>query len=465
MNGSRREFLTATGTVLLGGLAGCTGAPTSGQTGGTTAQSPDGATTDAGGGGSGNGGETGDLSSLELRYETLASGFTSPVDVAIPDAFDGTRRFVVDQPGLLWLHDDAGLQSEPYLDITDRVVDLAGYDERGFLGLAFHPNFADNGRLFLRYSAPRRGGTPSNYSHTFVLSELTVDPEATTISADSERTLLEIPQPQANHNAGALAFGPDGYLYVAVGDGGAGNDEGRGHVDDWYSAVSGGNGQDVTQNLLGSILRIDVDTDGGVSGDDDKPYGIPEDNPLVGRDGFDEQYAWGLRNPWRLSFDGEDFYVADVGQGMWEEVNLVENGGNYGWNVREGAHCFRAGDCPTETPDGDPLIDPVLEYPHSGSGPSGIAVIGGYVYRGEEIPALSGVYVFADWRSGGRLFAARPQESRPWDIVEIPITDRDGGGENVLAFGRDPAGELYVCTNDSTRASRTTGTLNRLRVA
>ncbi|ELZ59741.1 MULTISPECIES: sorbosone dehydrogenase family protein [unclassified Haloferax] len=461
MNGSRREFLAATGAALLGGLAGCASAPTDDGAGGTTdgdATSDDTdsstATADTGGDGS--------LAGLEVAYETVATGFASPVDVAIPEAFGGSRRFVVDQPGRIWLHDDSGLRSESYLDITDRVVDLNGYDERGFLGVAFHPEFADNGRLYLRYSTPRRSGTPSNYSHTFVLSELTVDPEATTVSADSERTLLELPQPQSNHNAGAVAFGPDGYLYVATGDGGGANDEGRGHVDDWYDAVSGGNGQDVTGNLLGSVLRIDVDSTGGVSGDDDRPYGIPEDNPLVGSDGRDEQYAWGFRNPWRLSFDGEDCYVADVGQGAWEEVNLLEAGGNYGWNVREGAHCFRAGDCPTETPDGAPLIDPVLEYPHSGDGPSGVAVIGGHVYRGEAIPDLSGAYVFADWQSEGRLFAARPSESRPWDIAELPVADRDDGGTNVLAFGRDPDGELYVCTSDRGVVTGSSGALNRL---
>ncbi|WP_416839194.1 PQQ-dependent sugar dehydrogenase [Haloferax sp. DFSO52] len=465
MNGSRRAFLTTAGAAMFGGLAGCMGAPGGGGTGETTTSTGD-ETTTADGSTTNQQttpGASGDLSSLELRYETLASGFTSPVDVAIPEAFDGDRRFVVDQPGRMWLHDETGLRSDPYLDITDQVVELRGYDERGFLGVAFHPEFADNGRLYLRYSAPKRSGTPSNYSHTFVLSELTVDPEATTVSAESERTLLEIPQPQSNHNAGALAFGPDGYLYVAVGDGGAANDDGTGHVDDWYDAVAGGNGQDVSANLLGSILRLDVDSEGGVTGDEDKPYGIPDDNPLVGRSGFDEQYAWGLRNPWRLSFDGDDFYVADVGQGRWEEVNLVEAGGNYGWNVREGAHCFRASQCPTETPDGDQLVDPVLEYPHSGIGPSGVAVIGGYVYRGEEIPALSGAYVFADWQSQGRLFAALPQETHPWDIVEIPITDRDDGGTNVLAFGRDPAGELYVCTSGNRGVSGSSGTLNRLR--
>ncbi|WP_411968219.1 PQQ-dependent sugar dehydrogenase [Haloferax sp. YSSS75] len=453
MNGSRRAFLATTGAAVLGGLAGCIGAPGGGggdeTTTPSTGETTDGTTTaDAGG----------NLADVELRFETLAGGFASPVDVAIPEGFDGDRRFVVDQPGRMWLHSEMELHSDPYLDITDRVVDLNGYDERGFLGVAFHPEFVDNGRLYLRYSTPRRSGTPSNYSHTFVLSELTVDPEAMTVSADSERTLLEIPQPQSNHNAGALAFGPDGFLYVAVGDGGAGNDQGTGHADDWYDGVAGGNGQDVTSNLLGSILRIDVDAEG-----EDRPYGIPDDNPLVGREGFDEQYAWGFRNPWRLSFDGEDLYAADVGQARWEEVNLVERGGNYGWNVREGAHCFRADNCPTETPDGTPLVDPVLEYPHTGSGPSGIAVIGGYVYRGDEISALSGAYVFADWQSRGRLFAARPQASKPWDIAEIPISGRDDGGTNVLSFGRGPTGELYVCTSKNRGVSGSSGTLNRIR--
>ncbi|ELZ91566.1 quinoprotein glucose dehydrogenase [Haloferax mucosum ATCC BAA-1512] len=460
MDGSRRDFLAATGAAVLSGLAGCAGEPgtdgdNTGTDGGDAATlSPD---SDADGGNDSNG--SGSLSGVEVGYETLAGGFTSPVDIAIPAAFDGTKRFVADQPGRIWLHDDAGLRSDPYLDIADRVVDVGGYDERGLLGIAFHPEFGDNGRLFLRYSAPHRSGTPSNDSHTFVLSELTVEPEATTVTADSERVLLELPQPQGNHNAGTVAFAPDGYLYVGVGDGGGANDEGRGHIEDWYEAVSGGNGQDVTSNLLGSVLRIDVDSEG----DGDRPYGIPADNPLVGRDGLDEQYAWGFRNPWRLSFDGEDCYVADVGQNRWEEVNLLRRGGNYGWNVHEGTHCFRRDDCPTATPEGEPLLYPVLEYPHGGDGPSGIAVIGGHVYRGAEIDALSGAYVFADWQSGGRLFAARPQESRPWDITEIPIAVRDDGGRFVLAFGRDPAGELYVCTSDNSRVGGTSGTLNRLR--
>jgi glucose/arabinose dehydrogenase len=451
---NRRRFLRASAAAFAGSVAGCGGRSPGAETGPSTAG---GAVTTA----------PGDRSPLDgtgVGLARVASGFASPVDFFAPA---GTgRRFVVDQPGLVWEVTDGGRAETPYLDLRDRVVDVSGYSERGLLGVAPHPNFAGNGRLYVRYSAPRRAGTPPRYSHTFVLSELTVDPdpdpdpdadaEAGETIVDAERTLLEIPEPQPNHNAGSVVFGPDGYLYVGVGDGGGAGDVGTGHVEDWYDGVGGGNGQDVTANLLGSVLRIAVDDRTG-----DRPYGVPDDNPLVGRPGLDEQYAWGFRNPWRMSFDGEDLYVADVGESAYEEVNLVERGGNYGWNVREGAHCFEADSCPTSTPDGasvstsnggssdssdgDPLIDPVIEYPHSGAGATGIAVIGGHVHRGDDLPALSGAYVFADWRTEGRLFAARPDEKRkPWPIAELPIVRPRSFDANVLSFGRDETGESYV---------------------
>nr|WP_277541734.1 PQQ-dependent sugar dehydrogenase [Halomicroarcula sp. FL173] len=265
--------------------------------------------------------------------------------------------------------------------------------------------------------------------------------------------MLEIPEPQGNHNAGAIGFGPDGYLYVAVGDGGAANDQGRGHVDDWYDAVEGGNGQDITENLLGSLLRIDVD--GG--GDSDRPYGIPEDNPLVGESGLDEQYAWGFRNPWRFSFgpDGR-LFVADVGQNKYEEINVVERGGNYGWNVREGAHCFRTDECPTTGPSGDPLVDPIIEYPHDGDGVTGISVIGGQMYDGQDIPRLQGRYVFADYVADGQLFVATEGDDG-WSLTTVPVS---GLGSRVLSFGRTPAGELLVCSTGDAG-----GAVHRLRAA
>jgi glucose/arabinose dehydrogenase len=448
----RRRFLAASG-LALAGLAGCSGAPsTDGSAADGSSDGPDTGDDGTPGGGT----TTGSPSPPDARVglERLATGFTSPVDFVAPA---GTgRRFVVDQPGVVWEVTDGGRRSAPYLDLRDSVVDVGGYDERGLLGVAAHPDFAENGRLFVRYSAPRREGTPSNYSHTFVLSEFVVDPGAPTASTESERVLLELPQPQRNHNAGAVAFGPDGLLYVGVGDGGGANDVGRGHVDDWYDAVDGGNGQDVTENLLGSVLRVDVDS----SAD---PYAVPDDNPLVGREGLDEQYAWGFRNPWRMSFDGADLYVADVGQNAYEEVSVVERGGNYGWNVREGTHCFRADDCPAETPDGERLRGPVIEYPHRGEGVTGIAVIGGYVYRGDGLPGLGGAYLFADWQARGRLFAADPgAETTPWPVTEVSVAGPPALPSNVLAFGRDPDGALYVLGSEQSRVTGRSGTLSRL---
>jgi glucose/arabinose dehydrogenase len=469
----RRPLLRAVGVAAVGSLAGCGGTPD----GGTDGHEPDGDRADEGpeGGESSGRATTTREAGTGVRAETLADGFTSPVDVDFPTGLD--RWFVVDQPGRIYLY-DSGLREAPFLDLRDRIVDLRSYDERGLLGVATHPEFADNGRLFVRYSSPPRAGTPDDYSHTFVLSEFRVDPTAERGDPGDERVLLEIPEPQSNHNSGALAFGPDGSLYVGVGDGGGANDVGRGHVEDWYENNGGGNGQDVTENLLGSILRIDVD-----GGGDGKPYGIPDDNPLVGRAGLDEQYAWGFRNPWRMSFDTPaadasgagrtasggafDCYVADVGQNRYEEVSLVEAGGNYGWNVYEGTHCFSTRSpgsppetCPSETADGDALRAPIIEYDHGGSQPNGVAVVGGYRYHREDVPELSGAYVFADWRARGRVFTARPTDEGQWPV---DVLDVSGLGPYVLAFGRDDDGSLYVLTSDQSDIAGDTGAVCRLQ--
>jgi len=474
MSGSRtrRDLLALGGALLAGGLAGCQSDGDDGSRTGTdpadgSTPTPDGATPTPGGptptpgqtetpGDGKTPTETPPLEGLSVSAERLATGFTSPVAVEAPRPGE---RYVVDQTGQIYRHADGGLDEDPVLDVTDRMVSVGGYSEQGLLGLAFHPDYAANGRVFVRYSAPRRDGTPRGYSHTFVLAEFRADPDTGVVDADSERTVLEIPQPQGNHNAGAVAFGPGGYLYVAVGDGGSGNDQGNGHVDDWYDAVAGGNGQDVTENLLGSVLRIDVDdTESGEN------YAVPEDNPLVGRDGLDEQYAWGFRNPWRFSFgpDGR-LFVADVGQREWEEVNVVERGGNYGWNVREGTHCFGADDCPSEAPGGNPLRGPVIEYPHGGRPVSGIAVIGGYLYDGEAIPDLRGRYVFADWRAQGRLFVAAEDGDELWPTATLAVDADKQFGPNVLSFGRTTDGELLVCTTAEGGLRGSTGSLFRLR--
>jgi glucose/arabinose dehydrogenase len=372
----------------------------------------------------------------EVGLETLTNELSGPLDIAF--APDADRRYVAEQRGLVRIHESGGLRSSPLLDLRDVVV--TGF-EQGLLGLALHPEFADNRRLFVRYSAPSRAGTPDNYSHRFVLSEFRVTENGRSVVNGSERTVMEIPEPQANHNAGAIVFGPDGYLFVAVGDGGAGGDQGDGHVTDWYDGVDGGNGQDVTQNLLGSILRIDV-------GENPGGYTVPGDNPLVGRDGLDEHYAWGFRNPWQLAVDGETLYAGDVGQNRFEELDVVEKGGNYGWNVKEATHCFQSDSCPDSTPadvrGGERLRDPVVEYPHSGDPVSGISIIAGNVYRGSALPGLEGTYVFGDFQAEGRLFVAEPSDDGLWDTGTLPIVDGDADKlEKLRAFGRAD-GELYA---------------------
>lgn len=436
---NRRQFLTHLGGVTLGGSLLSTTA-----------------------GGASPGGVT---------ATPIGRGFTSPLDVVAPPGEPG-RYLVADQKGVIERVDDGAVAEHPYLDIRDRAIDVSGgYSEMGLLGVAPHPNYAENRQVYVRYSAPRRSGTPTSYSHTFVLSEFRAGEDGEAVDPSSERTLLEIPQPQPNHNAGSVGFGPDGFLYVGVGDGGGANDVGSGHVEDWYSGTAGGNGQDLTSNLLGSLLRIDVDNRDG-----DRPYAIPDDNPLVGAEGFDEHYAWGLRNPWRLSFDGDDLYVADVGQNLREEINRVVKGGNYGWNVREGTLCFDADTpssppeaCPTSgpgRPDGtEPLRDPLIEYSQSDDDPpGGVAVVGGYRYRGDALSGLEGAYLFTDWNAQGRLFVARPDGgAETWPIGVIPMEGAEGGlGNFVLGFGRDRDGEILICSTQEQGVTGSTGALHRL---
>jgi glucose/arabinose dehydrogenase len=387
-----------------------------------------------------------DLDAIGL--ETVTEGFTSPVAFADPP---GDHRYVVDQAGAVAvLGEDA-----TFLDVSDRMVAVSGYSEQGLLGIAFHPDYPNTPRVYVRYSAPPREETPDDYSHTFVLSEFQVRPDGLGVTPGTERTVLEIPQPQPNHNAGPIVFGPEGYLHVAVGDGGGANDQGTGHVDDWYGDVGGGNGQDVTENLLGSVLRIDVDDTGA------RAYGIPEDNPLVGRPGQDEHYAWGLRNPWGMSFSDGDLIAADVGQDAYEEINVIEKGGNYGWNVREGRGCFGENPCPTADPDDDPLRDPVVEYAHSGPLPSGDAVIGGRVYEGDAIPALRGRYVFGDWGAEGLLFVADPAEDPPWPVSIVDVSPASKL-RRLIAVGRDRDGAVYVLTSERGDLTGTTGAVHRI---
>ena len=421
--------------------------------------------------------------SMVLELALVAEGLTSPVTLVEPPG-DAGRRFVVDQVGLIRVvAADGRLLPEPFLDLRTKLVALRPrYDERGLLGLAFHPDYQANGRFFVYYSAPRRAEAPADFDHTGHLSEFRVS-AATPDQADpaSERILLQVDQPQFNHNGAAIAFGPDGYLYVGVGDGGNANDLGIGHVEDWYAENGGGNGQDVQQNLLGSILRLDVDRVGSGT-----PYAIPRDNPFVGRPGLDEIYAYGFRNPHHLSFDqggSRELIASDAGQNLWEEVNRVVGGGNYGWNVKEGSHCFDAenpGQSPAQCPDTAPgrvrLIDPVVEYPHPGNAAqapgvslSGIAVIGGFVYRGTSLPELRGRYVFGDFSKSfqepsGSLSVAAPRTGGRWPTQPLATASSATGqlDDFLKGFGQDAAGEVYVMVSDVAGPTGATGRVYRL---
>jgi glucose/arabinose dehydrogenase len=421
-------------------------------------------------------------SPMTVGLALVATGLTSPVYLTTPPD-DSGRLFVVDQVGLIRIVDATGtLLPTPFLDFRDRLVALRpGFDERGLLGLAFHPAYATNGRFFVYFSAPLRAAAPAGFDHTAYIVELQVSADPDLANPASERLLLQVDQPQFNHNGGTLAFGPDHYLYISLGDGGGANDVGLGHVEDWYAGNAGGNGQDVEHNLLGNILRLDVD-----SGD---PYGIPADNPFAAGtgcgDGCDEIFAYGFRNPYRISFDmggNHDLFVGDAGQNLWEEVSIVRAGENYGWNVREGTHCFDAANpnlAPAECPDvvesgltaGDPLRDPVIEYANARSpaGGLGLAVIGGHVYRGRDLPQLRGRYVFGDFSRSftppdGSLFAASPRQRGLWLMQELLVGDRPDGrlGHYLLGFGQDGAGEVYVLTSDNTGPSGDTGRVYRL---
>lgn len=288
-------------------------------------------------------------------------------------------------------------ETSEFLNLTDRLN--RGGNEEGLLGLAFHPQYEGNGRFFVYYSAsdPRRS----------VLSEFSAEPGGTA-DHSSERVVMEIEQPYSNHNGGMLAFGPDGHLYVGLGDGGAGGDPQD-------------NGQD-PMTLLGSILRIDVD---GA-----RPYEIPADNPFVGGNGgAPEVWAYGLRNPWRFAFEPNSsaLWVADVGQNRYEEVSRVQAGRNYGWNVMEGPSCYGAGSC-----DRDGLELPVAWYDHG----DGCSVTGGYVNRDPLTPALNGSFIFADYCSGT---VWRVNEEMDDGLEELVDTDL-----NISSFGEMSDGSLYI---------------------
>jgi glucose/arabinose dehydrogenase len=354
-----------------------------------------------------------------IQLELVASGLTMPVTVA--NSGDGTGRlFIVEQEGLIRILIGGTVLPTPFLDISG-LVSCCG--EQGLLGLAFHPEYTANGFFYVNYT--------NNAGDTVVARYKVSESDPNIADPDSAQTVLTQDQPFSNHNGGQLAFGPDGYLYIALGDGG-----------------SGGDPQDNGQNLetwLGKILRVDINGD-DFPGDPDRNYAVPPDNPFVDTNGLDEIWAYGVRNPWRCTFDRVtgDFFIADVGQGAWEEINFQSaastGGENYGWDVLEGMHCFEdipQGSCNQFLNGGSTL--PVLEYSHS----FGCSVTGGYRYRGQLYPQLDGIYFYSDLCSGTIWGAIQDKQGR-WisqDLLDSGLT--------VTTFGEDEAGEVYVADYSS----------------
>ena len=345
-----------------------------------------------------------------------ASGLSSPVHVTAPAGDD--RVFIVEKAGRIRILDGDTLIGTPFLDITSKVVNGA---EQGLLSMAFHPDYASNGRFFVSYSSPAIPSSctgATTCSHTSVVAEYAVsaDPD---VAATAETIILDTGQPYSNHNGGQIAFGPDGMLYIGFGDGGSGNDPLN-------------NGQDPS-NFLGSILRIDVD---GAA-----PYEIPSDNPVIAG-AAPETFAFGLRNPWRFSFDGDFLYIGDVGQGQVEEVDALPlsdaAGANFGWRRFEGTSCTGFGSCSSAG-----LTFPVEEYDHG----EGCSVTGGVVYRGDELPQLDGHYFYADycldWVRSFRLVGGAAIDQMDW-------TSTFSGVNSISSFGTDAAGNLYIVSLSGT---------------
>ncbi len=359
-------------------------------------------------------------SSIHLKLELITDGLSAPVGMAV--AGDGSNRlFVIEQKGIVRIIKDGRLMPQPFLDIST-LVDHGSesYSEMGLLGIAFHPKYKQNGKFYLYYSAPANS---ASMDHISIVGEFRVSASDPNRADTAQRIVMRIPQPESNHNGGQLAFGPDGFLYIGLGDGGGGGDK-HGPI---------GNGQN-RDTWLGKILRIDINTA--------PEYAIPGDNPFSRSGGKPEIWAWGLRNPWRFSFDRENgqLFCGDVGQNEFEEIDIIEKGKNYGWRIMEAGHCYENDNCDT----GD-MVLPISEYSHA----EGNSVTGGYVYRGKKYPQMQGRYVFGDW--SGKIFILS-REELSW--VRSRLEPSDKKEYNVNSFGEDEAGELYLLGQLNTGPSK-----------
>ncbi|WP_217604601.1 sorbosone dehydrogenase family protein [Chitinophaga sp. GbtcB8] len=356
----------------------------------------------------------------KARLQLVTNKFISPVALGVPGDGSG-RLFICQKEGKVWLIQNGQVAAQPFLDVSSEMVKInPGYDERGLLGIAFHPRFKQNKKFYVYYSVP---SNTAGSNHKSRISEFTVSASNPNVADPaSKRVIMEIEQPESNHNGGDLVFGPDGYLYIGLGDGGGGGDK--------HGTI--GNGQNLN-TLLGKILRIDVNGN---------PYNVPKDNPFVGKPNVrPEIWAYGLRNPWRISFDKatKRLFAGDVGQNKYEEVDVITKGGNYGWRIIEGYHDFNV----PAGADKSKLIAPIDEYSHD----LGISVTGGYVYRGKALPALKGNYVFGDYNGKSWVLV---QNGSKWERADLELEGRPAEGLQILSWGEDEAGELYMLCSSST---------------
>jgi glucose/arabinose dehydrogenase len=381
----------------------------------------------------------------EVRLVTVATGLDSPLAI----------EFLPEEPGRAWVADQIGTVSEVngasptaqvILDLRDRIIPLreGRRDERGLIGMALPPDESPTTSLYLMYSTPTDDRFPPRVDHIDRISEFKTTSEEVGQGHDwQERILLEVPQPRFSHNGGQLAFGPDGLLYVGVGDGGGRGDPLR-------------QGQN-ERTHLGTILRLDPETEA--------PYQVQLPGVETEQDQPPEIFAFGFRNPYRFSFvpgDPSTLLVADVGEQSWEEINLVVQGGNYGWNLREGRHCFdpetlgELPSCPNRDHRGRPLIDPILEYPHS----EGAAIVGVIAYQGQSFPALRGSILFADFL--GKVFVGY-QLDGVWEYQTwFELAELDLAGTFILSLALDPAGEPLLLTSSSGIRSDNQGSVLRI---
>lgn len=366
-----------------------------------------------------------------FALQQICTGLQSPTGMADLGGDYGTL-LILEQQGLVRIIQHGKLLPIPLLDLRSKIVKLDdGYDERGLLGIALHPDFAKNHKFYVFYSAPSKD---KNSNCNSVIAQYTMTSLTQSIPASSGKVILSYSKPEMNHDGGQLAFGHDGFLYIGVGDGGgAGDQHGK-----------NGNGQNL-QTYLGKILRIDVDHG--------NPYSIPADNPFKEvKNARAEIFAYGLRNPWRFSFDMSTprLFCGDVGQDKFEEVDIITKGGNYGWRKMEATHCYN----PATHCKEPGMVEPIDEYVH----PMGISITGGFVYRGKSIQSLVGKYIFADW--SGPLFCLSENQQK-WTRSELQLKNKPPM-IRILSLGQDHQGEIYYLTSKGASAFDKTGAVYKL---